>query len=67
MEELYNILIIGNKGCGKTSLHNAFLDYFQRNQKNNIQLDNSSKLFINKNTCFFIVNNYIYFRLNMKN
>ncbi len=55
MEELYNIFIIGNKGCGKTSLHNAFLDYFQRNQKNNIQLDNSSKLFINKNICFFIV------------
>jgi chromosomal replication initiation ATPase DnaA len=55
MEELYNIFIIGNKGCGKTSLHNAFLDYFQRNQNNNIQLDNSSKLFINKNICFFIV------------
>ena len=54
MEELYNILIIGEKNSGKTSFHKAFLNNYQKNH-NNIHLDELSKLFINKNTSLFIV------------
>ena len=54
MEELYNILIIGEKNSGKTSLHKAFLNNYQKNH-NNIHLDELSKLFINKNSSLFIV------------